>query len=67
MKFVHIADVHFDMPFTLLSSRGNMGDKRRLEQREAFDKVINYIKENDIEYFLFRVICMNIIMLEVEQ
>lgn len=51
MKFVHIADVHFDMPFTMLSSRNNMGDKRRLEQRWAFDKVINYIKDNSIEYF----------------
>lgn len=51
MKFVHIADMHFDMPFSLLSSRGNLGDKRRLEQRQAFDKVINYIKENNIEYF----------------
>ena len=52
MKFVHIADIHFDTPFTTLSDKGNLGEKRRLEQRKIFKKVINYIKENDIE-FLF--------------
>ncbi len=50
MKFVHIADVHFDCPFVNLSDRDNMGDLRRLEQRKAFKKVIQYIKENDIKY-----------------
>lgn len=49
MKFVHIADVHFDMPFTVLSRNG-LADQRRLEQRDAFNKMINYIKENNIEY-----------------
>ena len=51
MKFVHIADMHFDIPFTSLNSREGLGEKRRLEQRNVFRKVINYIKENDIEYF----------------
>ena len=50
MKFVHIADMHFDMPFTLLSDRANMGEIRRLDQRKAFKKMIEYIKENKIEY-----------------
>ena len=50
MKFVHIADVHFDCPFVNFSDRDNMGDLRRLEQRKAFKKVIQYIKENDIKY-----------------
>lgn len=50
MKFVHIADMHFDTPFTSLNSRENLGEKRRLEQRNAFKKVIDYIKENDVEY-----------------
>ena len=50
MKFIHMADMHFDIPFTVLNSRNKLGEKRRLEQREAFKKVINYIKENDIEY-----------------
>lgn len=50
MKFVHIADMHFDSPFTGLSNTGNLGDIRRLEQRKIFKKVIDYIKQNKIEY-----------------
>ncbi len=50
MKFVHIADMHFDAPFTSLNSRENLSDKRRLEQRNILKKVIEYIKENDIKY-----------------
>ena len=50
MKFIHMADMHFDMPFTVLNNRNKLGEKRRLEQREAFRKVIEYIKENNIEY-----------------
>ena len=50
LKFIHMADMHFDMPFTVLNNRNKLGDKRRLEQREAFKKVIEYIKENEIEY-----------------
>ena len=50
MKFVHIADVHFDCPFSSLSVRENLSDNRRLEQRNVFKKVINYIKENSVEY-----------------
>ena len=49
MKFIHIADVHFDAPFTVLNSRG-LADERRLEQRSAFKQVIDYIKENSIPY-----------------
>ena len=45
MKFVHIADMHFDTPFTLLSDRANLGEVRRLDQRKAFKKMIEYIKE----------------------
>jgi len=51
MKFIHIADMHFDCPFTNLSDRENFGEIRRLEQRKAFKEIINYIKENNIEYF----------------
>ena len=50
MKFIHMADMHFDAPFTVLNTKNNLGEKRRLEQREIFKKVINYIKENNIEY-----------------
>lgn len=50
MKFVHIADMHFDSPFVNLSDKDGLGDLRRLEQRKVFKKVIEYIKENDIKY-----------------
>ena len=50
MKFVHIADMHFDSPFATLSDKGNLGEQRRIEQRRIFKKVIEYIKENKIEY-----------------
>ncbi len=50
MKFVHIADMHFDTPFTLLSSRRELGEARRIDQRQVFKKIINYIKENKIPY-----------------
>lgn len=51
MKFVHIADMHFDSPFVNLADKETLGDKRRLEQRKIFKKIIEYIKENKIEYF----------------
>ena len=50
MKFVHIADMHFDSPFIALSDKGNLGEQRRIEQRKVFKKVIDYIKENKVEY-----------------
>ena len=50
MKFIHMADMHFDRPFTVLNTRNNLGEKRRLEQREVFKRIIEYIKENNIEY-----------------
>ena len=50
MKFVHIADMHFDSAFVNLSDKDILGDLRRLEQRKIFKKVIDYIKENKIEY-----------------
>ena len=50
MKFVHIADIHFDSPFINLSDRESLGDMKRLEQRKVFKKVIDYIKENNIKY-----------------
>ena len=48
MKFVHIADMHFDSPFATLSDKGNLGEQRRIEQRKIFKKIIEYIKENKI-------------------
>ena len=52
MRFIHMADVHFDSPFTVLASRNNLANIRRLEQREAFKKTIEYIKVEKIP-FLF--------------
>ena len=49
MKFVHIADVHLDIPFTTLEGKG-LAEKRRLEQRGSIKKVIEYVKENNIPY-----------------
>ena len=51
MNFVHIADMHFDSPFVNLSEKDTLGDLRRLEQRKVFKKIIEYIKENQIQYF----------------
>lgn len=50
MKFVHIADVHFDIPFRTLAERADLGQQRRMEQRKAFKKVIEFIKEEKVEY-----------------
>lgn len=50
MKFVHIADMHFDSPFVNLSDKDILGDLRRLEQRKVLKKVIKYVKQNEIEY-----------------
>ena len=50
MKFVHIADMHFDTSFTTLTNKAGLGDIRRLDQRQIFNKIINYIKENNIPY-----------------
>lgn len=52
MRFIHMADVHFDSPFTVLAARENLANERRLEQRKAFADTIEYIKENQIP-FLF--------------
>ena len=56
MKFVHIADMHFDSPFVNLSDKDSLGDLRRLEQRKALKKIIEYIKENKIKYFFISLV-----------
>lgn len=50
MRFVHIADVHLDRPFVNLSDKDSLGDIKRLEQRNVFRKIVEYIKENNIPY-----------------
>ena len=44
MRFIHIADMHFDTPFTFLGEIENLGDLRRIEQREVFKKIIEKLK-----------------------
>lgn len=52
MKFVHMADMHFGTFFTYsLQGRDDLIQKRLLAQREAFDKIIQYIQDNHIEHF----------------
>lgn len=49
MKFVHIADLHLDVPFTNLKRNG-LAEQRRIEQRNTIKKVIEYIYQNNIPY-----------------
>ena len=51
MKFIHIADMHFDAPFVTLAGKGNLAQERRLEQRKVMKEIVKYIKENNISYF----------------
>ena len=44
MNFIHIADVHFDAPFSNLDKKENGKIKRKLEQRNYLKKMIQYIK-----------------------
>ena len=50
MKFIHMADMHLDAPFTTLNTKGDLGKIRRQDQREIFQKIIEYIKTNKIPY-----------------
>ena len=52
MRFVHMADVHLDSPFRVLALKKDLADKRRLEQRDAFKRGIEYVKKENIP-FLF--------------
>lgn len=50
MKFVHIADMHFDTPFITLSGKTDLCKLRRIEQKETLKKITEYINENKIPY-----------------
>ena len=50
MNFVHIADVHFGNSFSSLQGNNNFIRKRQLAQINAFEKIIAYIKNNNIEH-----------------
>ena len=51
MKFVHMADMHFDAPFVALANKEKFAEERRLEQRKAMKQITEYIKDNEISYF----------------
>lgn len=52
MKFVHMADMHFDQPFSGLNTIENLSNIRRLEQRKIFKKIIEYCKEGKVDFLL---------------
>ena len=45
MKFVHLADVHFDMPFTSSRYSKKIINQRRIDARDVFYNSINFSKE----------------------
>lgn len=49
MKFIHIADVHFDMPLITLSGNRELIKKRRIEQKKAFHDVIQFAKKENVD------------------
>ncbi|MDR0978899.1 MAG: DNA repair exonuclease, partial [Lachnospiraceae bacterium] len=50
MRFIHIADTHLDASFSYLTQKQNLGELRRLEQRESLRVLIDYIKTENIPY-----------------
>ena len=51
MKFVHMADMHFDSPFSTLAQDETIAQERRLEQRKVMKDIVEYIKKENIPYF----------------
>lgn len=49
MKFIHIADVHFDMPMLSLKGNRDYIKKRRIEQKKAFRDVIQLAKKEKVD------------------
>lgn len=52
MKFVHIADVHLGMSFKSASFGKQFGNQKRKAIKKNLQKVINHIKEHQIELLL---------------
>ncbi len=51
MKFVHIADVHFDKPFTSTRYSKKIVERRKLDTRDAFYDTVSFVKEYDADMF----------------
>lgn len=49
MKFIHIADVHFDMPLIALNGNRELIKQRRNEQKKAFHDVIQLAKKEKVD------------------
>lgn len=49
MKFIHIADIHFDMPFIAFAGKKEFAKKRRSEQKKAFHDVIQFAKKENVD------------------
>ncbi len=52
MKFVHIADMHFDTPLVALKNNRELIKKRRTEYKQVFRDVIQYIKKENVDLLL---------------
>lgn len=52
MKFIHMADLHFDTPLISLKNNRDLIKKRRTEHRQIFRDVIQLVKKENID-FLF--------------
>ena len=52
MRFIHMADIHLDTPFTVLGGKKDFANIRHLEQRQVFKEAIEYIQKEKIP-FLF--------------
>ncbi len=49
MKFVHIADVHLDMPFTCFKNNREWIKRRKIEQKYIFRKTIDLVKDENAD------------------
>lgn len=52
MKFIHFADVHFDMPLLSLNGNRELIKKRRNDQKKAFHDVIQFAKKENVDCIL---------------
>ena len=50
LRFLHCSDIHLDTPVTGLSVEKS--DERRRELRETFHKMMNYVREHDVNAVL---------------
>ena len=49
MKFIHFADVHFDMVFSSIRNNRELVKKRRLNQKQVFKNAIELAKEEAVD------------------